>query len=99
MAERTPTHNTVAGNRPRNAIGCGRCDNWWTGLTSCHCGACHRTFTGLRAFDMHRAGSHAKGTRHCVDPATVGLVPAGRAWPGWSLPGTWRGPTEDDTDD
>ena len=82
-----------------DAVGCGRCDNWWTGLTSCHCGACHRTFTGLRAFDMHRAGSHAKGTRHCVDPAAVGLVPANKPWPGWSLAGTWRGPTEDDTDD
>ena len=59
---------------------------------SCHCGACHRTFTGVYAFDMHRAGSHAKSTRHCVDPATVGLVPADKPWPGWSRPGTWRGP-------
>ena len=34
-------------------ITCARCDNWWTGLQSCHCGACHRTFTGVYAFDMH----------------------------------------------
>jgi hypothetical protein len=88
---------TVSSKRPSTAIACARCDNWWTGLTACHCSACHRTFTGIKAFDMHRAGSHARGTRHCVDPVSVGLVPAGKSWPGWSRPGTWRGP-EDDAD-
>ena len=95
MPERSRMARTAASNRPSGAITCARCDNWWTGLQSCHCGACHRTFTGVYAFDMHRAGSHAKGTRHCVDPATVGLVPADKPWPGWSRPGTWRGPTDD----
>ena len=99
MAESRSTRRTSANNRPSGAITCRRCDNWWTGLTFAHCSNCDRTFTSVSAFDMHRAGFHAKGTRHCVDPATVGLVPAGRAWPGWSLPGTWRGPTGDDTDD
>lgn len=68
--------------------GCGRCDNRWGGLNTAHCGAenCHRTFTGIVAFDKHRAGSHAAGTRHCVDPQTVGLVDAGRAYPCWGLP-------------
>jgi hypothetical protein len=82
-------------NRPSSAIACARCDNWWTGLRACHCSACHRTFTGLEAFDKHRSGSHAAGTRHCVDPAGVGLVPANKPWPdGWGYPGTWRGPDD-----
>ena len=33
-------------------IGCGGCDNRWTGLRACHCSACHRTFTGIRGFDI-----------------------------------------------
>ena len=75
--------------------GCGRCDNRWGGLNTAHCGArnCHQTFTGIVAFDKHRAGSHAAGTRHCVDPATLRdkhgqpvLVDAGRGYPCWGLP-------------
>ena len=84
MPERSRMARTAASNRPSGAITCARCDNWWTGLQSCHCGACHRTFTGVYAFDMHRAGT--------VWTATVGLVPADKPWPGWSRPGTWRGP-------
>ena len=79
---------------PRDAITCPRCDNWWSGLIACHCSECHRTFTGAYAFDMHRAGSHAHGKRHCVDPERVGLIPANRLWRGWSRPGTWEGPDD-----
>jgi len=96
MPESRSTPRTGSSNRPRDAITCSRCDGWWSGLTSAHCSNCHRTFTSVSAFDMHRAGSHAKGTRHYVDPASVVLVPAGRGWPGWSLPGTWRGPDDAD---
>ena len=46
MPERSRMARTAASNRPSGAITCARCDNWWTGLQSCHCGACHRTFTG-----------------------------------------------------
>ena len=61
-----------------------------------------RTFTGVSAFEMHRCGSHAGGTRHCLDPATVRsektcepvLVPADKPWAGWSRPGAWRGPEQ-----
>jgi len=66
---------------------CGRCPNIWGGLNTSHCGACHRSFTGLSAFDKHRDGSHSAGTRRCVDPETVGLVNAGRDYPCWGLPG------------
>lgn len=64
-----------------------RCGAWWSGLNTCHCSAkkCHQTFTGIGAFNKHRAGSHA-GTRYCVDPAIVGLVDAGRNYPCWGSP-------------
>lgn len=73
-------------------ISCGRCESRWTGLNAAHCAACHETFTSVSAFDQHRTGSHAKGTRHCLTPTDVGLVPADREWKGWSLPGSWSGP-------
>lgn len=76
--------------------GCGRCSNRWGGLNTAHCPRCHQTFTGLTAFDKHRDGNHAHGTRHCVDPAKVGLVDAGRGYPCWGQPGGetdfWRNP-------
>jgi hypothetical protein len=78
---------TASSSCPSGAIACNGRKNWWTGLT-----AAHRSFTGVYAFDMHRAGSHAQGTRHCVDPASIGLVLADKPWPGWSRPGTWNGP-------
>jgi hypothetical protein len=71
-------------------ITCARCGAHWTGLTTCHCGAaqCHRTFTGIRAFDIHRASGQ------CHDPATLltrtgepRLVPITRQhWSGWGEP-------------
>ena len=77
---------TVTNRRPRWAIRCGGCDNWWTGLNSAHCSGCHQTFTGVGGFDMHRRRGK------CLDPADIGLVPADKPWPGWSRPGTWSGP-------
>lgn len=70
---------------------CSGCDNKWTGLSTCHCAGCHRTFTGITAFDHHRVGGK------CVDPAERGLVPAVRRhWTGWGWPGD---DTRFDTDD
>ena len=100
----TPWFTKPKGRQPRDPerdaerrrIRCGTCNYWWTGLRACHCSGCHRTFTGLTAFDMHREGDHAKGTRHCVNPASVGLVPANRPWQGWGQPGTYDGPYEED---
>jgi hypothetical protein len=66
---------------------CGKCAARWGGLTTAHCSACHRTFTTVANFDRHRAGSHAPGIRHCLDPATVGFVDAGREYPCWGRPG------------
>lgn len=70
---------------------CPKCDGGWTGFNTAHCTGCHSTFTGITAFDKHRTGSHAKSTRSCLDPDTVGLVDAGRAYPCWGLPWTEGG--------
>jgi hypothetical protein len=101
--QRASNRATVNGNRhPGGAITCNGCRNWRTGLGAAHCSSCHQTFTGVSAFEMHRASSHAGGTRHRLDPATVRsertgeplLVSADKPWVGWSRPGTWRGPDE-----
>lgn len=75
-----------AGNRIRE-VACPRCDARWGGLKTCHCTGCHQTFTVQSAADKHRAGKHTNDTRHCVDPASVGLVDAGRSYPCWGFPG------------
>lgn len=81
-------------HKPANAHECGQCDNWWTGYATAHCGGCRRTFSSITAFDAHRTGSHSQGERHCVVPASVGLVDAGRAYPCWAQPGSYN-PRED----
>jgi hypothetical protein len=43
-----------------------------------HCGQCHQTFGGLRAFDRHRNGPI--DDRHCTDGADLGLVDRGGIW-------------------
>lgn len=42
--------------RRRKLATCG-CGAQWGGMKTCHCGRCHRTFTGLTAFDHHRPGT------------------------------------------
>lgn len=71
------------------AHGCARCDARWGGSRTCHCSAegCHQTFTGLQAFEAHRTGSHSTGKRHCLIPASIGLVQADdRPYPCWTTP-------------
>lgn len=70
-------------------VGC-ICGARWTGTRIAHCRSadCHRTFSTATNFDRHWRG---KGdNRHCVDPATVGLVP--REHPGCVI---WSRPRED----
>ena len=64
-------------------ITCGRCDARWTGQGTCHCAGCHRTFTGVTAFDTHRKNFA------CVDPATIPtLAQVTRLhWSGWGWAG------------
>ncbi|WP_442386149.1 FDXHR family putative zinc-binding protein [Mycobacterium sp.] len=60
------------------------CGARWAGLKTCHCTACHCTFSTVTAFDRHRVGSHADSTRRCVHPARAGLVEAGRRYRCWA---------------
>lgn len=58
-----------------------RCGARWSGYTTAHCTKCHRTFTGLDAFDAH------KPLDGCKDPESIGMVLAeGRAYDAWRLP-------------
>lgn len=36
---------------------CGKCPARWDGANFCHCPECHRTFTGITGFDLHRVGT------------------------------------------
>lgn len=63
---------------PPNA--CTKCQKRWGGMNTAHCSACHRTFTGITAFDAHRKG----GT--CSDPTTIGLVENGRDYECFGYP-------------
>lgn len=65
---------------------CGNCDVKWTGDRTCHCGACHLTFTCLSAFDTHRKDFG------CLHPGAVGLVTHERGgrefrYEAWGRPG------------
>ena len=62
---------------------CPTCGARWAGLNTNHCTSCHNTFTGIAAFDKHRTGKHDNDTRHCLNPATVGLIDAGRNYQCW----------------
>ncbi len=81
-----PIPTVIAGiSDPFEALpyGCA-CGARWAGLKTCHCTACHSTFSTVTAFDKHRVGSHADDRRHCVDPARTGLIDAGRDYPCWA---------------
>lgn len=49
-----------------------KCGREWTGLTECHCSACHRQFSSIGPFDTHRTGDR------CNDPAEM-TTKTGRA--------------------
>lgn len=55
---------------------------------TCHCGACHETFTRLSGFDGHRKG----GACHIPDGYSR------NRWGFYMMPGRRLGPTEDDAD-
>lgn len=60
------------------------------GSNFCKCPSCGEFFSGANGFDHHRAGDHAAGTRHCVNPAEVGMKiiqsPRGTLWVDESVP-------------
>ncbi len=72
-AKTDPTYETT----------CRGCKRGWNGLKTCHCGACHQTFSTVKAFDQHRRGTYEPDTRHCVNPADAGLILIGRHYECW----------------
>ena len=50
---------------------CGRCGARWRGVNACHCGGCHRTFSGPTLFDLHRSARGTADHGTCLDPATL----------------------------
>ena len=73
----------AAGIGTREAIRCGGCDQTWSGVSRCHCSACHLTLSRASAFDAHirRGGVH-------VHPSEVGLELRDGIW---RHPGTSEG--------
>lgn len=53
---------------------CGGCQGTWTGTAKAHCSGCHRTFSGISAFDAHRVRSS------CADPSTRDLIEVDGIW-------------------
>jgi len=75
--------------KPPLLIECNGCVNAWTGSSACHCCGCHRTFTGVTAFDIHRTGGTCNPpTSLLTEKGEQRLVPTERMyWTGWGLPG------------
>lgn len=69
--------------RPADTASCGGCEATWRGLHQTHCGACHRSFNSVSAFDMHRRRDV------CLDPIDI------RDRDGYAamrlIEGMWRG--------
>ena len=64
------------------------CGIRWAGSGTAHCPTCHRTFSGVTTFDVHRRGGA------CHDPAGVGLeLLTGRAYDVWGRPAATEGDT------
>jgi len=57
------------------------CEAWWAGANTCHCPACHETFSGVVTFDKHRSRGR------CLDPRQIGLVLLDREYPCWGRRG------------
>ncbi len=73
-----------------NVITCSGCDATWTGLTTCHCAACHRTFAGVWLFDKqrHPHGEHGG----CLDPAELRNGRTGEPLAVLGADGNWNRP-------
>ena len=77
-----PTSATADRDAKQYEVLC-RCGKGWNGLKTCHCAACHRTFSTVIAFDKHRRGTYEPDTRHCVNPTDAGLVRVARDYECW----------------
>lgn len=85
LTPEAPSDRSGARRTTSTGHSCNGCGARWTGLSPCHCGACHRTFAGIALFDRHRDQHGERG--HCVDPATIT-----KGSPIEFREGMWRGP-------
>jgi hypothetical protein len=76
----TDTNEDGSGRERRSqpvVMTCSGCTSQWTGAGRAHCAAegCHRTFTGVTAFEQHR-GAISEGAPRgfCHDPVSLGMV-------------------------
>lgn len=74
-------------------VTCQSCSAEWGGTNTAHCSGCHYTFTGVTAFDRHRAGHGPRG--RCRNVTEAGLVRSDRNYPCWTMPGTVATAPED----
>lgn len=65
---------------------CNGCTNRWNGYHTCHCAACHVTFSNIDCFDRHRRAGR------CQPPVTAGLIESGRRYECWGRPDDRRHP-------
>lgn len=63
-----------AGAKEVSELTCGGCDNTWTGVSRCHCSACHQTFGGISTFDQHRKRDS------CLQAESLGLENVAGVW-------------------
>lgn len=66
--------------KPALPHSCGGCGSRWSGYNVSHCSVCHRTFSGVTYFDIHRSGDE------CRDPEVIGLVLKNRTYAFWGSP-------------
>lgn len=73
-----------------NLIDCGKCKAHWSGAGRAHCGGCHKTFSGLTAFDAHQRGNTEGQT--CGDPTEKGMELREKSWGTyWAYPAPENG--------
>jgi hypothetical protein len=78
--------------RPVPPITCSGCPATWTATTAAHCSGCHRTFSGIGLFDLHRSQYGERGS--CIDPDNVRNQAGYRVM--FHRDGMWRGPESTD---
>lgn len=68
---------------------CTKCLAQWGGMNTCHCTACHQTFSGITAFSAHRLG-YTEGPKRprggCQTMEDAGLVLADRKYTCYTIP-------------
>lgn len=51
--------------QPSGDFGCRGCDITWGGFRTCHCSACHETFSGVTNFDKHQRNGECRKPQKC----------------------------------